>query len=85
MSPGSGRNGSALPGWPVQRVFAPLLGSTAPVVRETWLTTLPLRSGRDEEIAWRRGYIDDGAFEKLIQPIRESEYGKYLQRLLARG
>ena len=22
---------------------------------------------------------------KLIEPIRESEYGKYLQRLLARG
>jgi len=44
-----------------------------------------LQIGSPEEIAWRRGYIDDGAFEKLIQPIRESEYGKYLQRLLARG
>ena len=44
-----------------------------------------LQIGSPEEIAWRRGYIDDGAFEKLIQPIRDSEYGKYLQRLLARG
>lgn len=44
-----------------------------------------LQIGSPEEIAWRRGYIDDGAFEKLIHPIRESEYGKYLQRLLARG
>ncbi len=44
-----------------------------------------LQIGSPEEIAWRKGYIDDGAFEKLIQPIRESEYGKYLQRLLARG
>lgn len=44
-----------------------------------------LQIGSPEEIAWRRGYIDDSAFEKLIQPIRESEYGKYLQRLLARG
>ena len=44
-----------------------------------------LQIGSPEEIAWRKGYIDDGAFEKLIHPIRESEYGKYLQRLLARG
>lgn len=44
-----------------------------------------LQIGSPEEIAWRRGYIDDSAFERLIQPIRESEYGKYLQRLLARG
>lgn len=44
-----------------------------------------LQIGSPEEIAWRKGYIDDGAFERLIQPIRESEYGKYLQRLLARG
>ncbi len=44
-----------------------------------------LQIGSPEEIAWRKGYIDDGAFEELIQPIRESEYGKYLQRLLARG
>lgn len=44
-----------------------------------------LQIGSPEEIAWRKGYIDDAAFEKLIAPIRESEYGKYLQRLLARG
>ena len=42
-----------------------------------------LQIGSPEEVAWRRGYIDDGAFERLIEPIRESEYGKYLQRLLA--
>ena len=42
-----------------------------------------LQIGSPEEVAWRMGYIDDGAFEKLIEPIRESEYGKYLQRLLA--
>lgn len=44
-----------------------------------------LQIGSPEEIAWRKGYIDDSGLEKLIQPIRESEYGKYLQRLLARG
>ena len=42
-----------------------------------------LQIGSPEEVAWRMGYVDDGAFERLIEPIRESEYGKYLQRLLA--
>lgn len=44
-----------------------------------------LQIGSPEEVAWRRGYIDDAAFAGLIEPIKESEYGKYLQRLLARG
>ena len=44
-----------------------------------------LQIGSPEEVAWRRGYIDDAAFAGLIEPIKDSEYGKYLQRLLARG
>ena len=52
-----------------------------------FIATLENRQGLKvacpEEIAWRMGYIDDGAFERLIEPIRGSEYGKYLQRLLA--
>ena len=44
-----------------------------------------LQIGSPEEVAWRKGYIDDGGMEKLIQPIRESEYGKYLQRLAGTG
>ncbi len=44
----------AVPPWPVQRVFAPLLGSTSPVVHETWLVDGPLTSGRGEDIHWRR-------------------------------
>ena len=44
-----------------------------------------LQIGSPEEVAWRKGYIDDAGLERLIEPIRESEYGKYLQRLLARG
>ncbi len=43
-----------------------------------------LQIGSPEEVAWRMRYIDDTAFEKLIAPIGDSEYGKYLQRLLAR-
>jgi len=44
-----------------------------------------LQIGSPEEVAWRKGYIDDAGLAKLIEPIRDSEYGKYLQRLLARG
>ena len=44
-----------------------------------------LQIGSPEEVAWRRGYVDDAAFARLIEPIKGSEYGKYLQRLLARG
>src|SRR5262249_3898777 len=44
-----------------------------------------LQIGCPEEVAWRKGYIDDDGLAELIAPIRQSEYGKYLQRLLARG
>jgi len=44
-----------------------------------------LQIGSPEEVAWRKGYIDDAGLAKLIEPIHDSEYGKYLQRLMARG
>jgi len=44
-----------------------------------------LQIGSPEEVAWRKGYIDDAGLGRLIEPIRGSEYGKYLQGLLARG
>jgi glucose-1-phosphate thymidylyltransferase len=44
-----------------------------------------LQIGSPEEVAWRKGYIDDAGLARLIEPIRDSEYGRYLQRLLARG
>jgi glucose-1-phosphate thymidylyltransferase len=44
-----------------------------------------LQIGSPEEVAWRKGYIDDQGLARLIEPIKQSEYGKYLQRLLARG
>jgi len=44
-----------------------------------------LQIGSPEEIAWRKGYIDDKGLARLIEPIRDSEYGKYLRRVLARG
>jgi glucose-1-phosphate thymidylyltransferase len=35
-----------------------------------------------EEIAWRMKYIDDGALERLAQPMAKNEYGQYLFSLL---
>jgi chorismate lyase / 3-hydroxybenzoate synthase len=42
------------PDWPVQRIFAPLLGSTAAVIEETWLVDQPTVTGRSEGIVWSR-------------------------------
>ncbi len=38
-----------------------------------------------EEIAWRQGYIDDGALEALAAPLRKSGYGDYLLSQLRHG
>jgi glucose-1-phosphate thymidylyltransferase len=35
-----------------------------------------------EEIAWRRGFIDDAQLEALAKPLQKSGYGEYLLRLL---
>ena len=35
-----------------------------------------------EEIAYRRGYIDDTQVERLAQPLIKTEYGEYLMGLL---
>jgi glucose-1-phosphate thymidylyltransferase len=35
-----------------------------------------------EEIAWRQGFIDDEALERIAQPLRKSGYGEYLTQLL---
>jgi glucose-1-phosphate thymidylyltransferase len=38
-----------------------------------------------EEIAWRRGFIDDAQLEALGMQLRKSGYGDYLLALLGRG
>ena len=60
----------ALPVWPVQRIFAPLLGATSPVVQETWLTTLPLRSGGSDDIVWCR---NDGVLYGVLE-LSETDF-----------
>lgn len=36
-----------------------------------------------EEIAWRKGYINDAALERLAEPLEKTHYGQYLLGLLA--
>jgi glucose-1-phosphate thymidylyltransferase len=38
-----------------------------------------------EELAWRKGFIDDAQLERIAAPLRKSGYGEYLLRLLDRG
>ena len=35
-----------------------------------------------EEIAFRKGYINKKQIEKLAEPLKKNEYGKYLLRLI---
>ncbi len=41
-----------------------------------------LKIGCPEEIAYRMGFIDDAALERLIKSIANSDYTSYLRRLL---
>ena len=60
----------AMPTWPVQRIFAPLLGATAAILHETWLSDLPVQSGRSEGIAWCR---TDGVLYGVLE-LSEAEF-----------
>lgn len=90
---GESPNG-ALPAWPVQRVFAPLLGSTAAVIHETWLTDQPVTAGHSEGILWRRAggllygviALDEADFDaspgcSLLQAASEEAYRRIFRLL----
>ena len=51
-----------------------------------FIATLERRQGLKiacpEEIAWRRGFIDDAQLDRLAQPLAKSGYGQYLRQLL---
>jgi glucose-1-phosphate thymidylyltransferase len=51
-----------------------------------FIQTLEKRQGLKvacpEEIAWRKGWIDDQALRDLAKPLGKSGYGQYLERLL---
>ncbi len=38
-----------------------------------------------EEIAWRNGWVDDAALERMAEPLGVSGYGAYLRQLLRAG
>lgn len=42
-----------------------------------------LKIGCPEEVAYRLGYIDSRQLERLAEALSKSEYGQYLQRVLA--
>ncbi|BBL69907.1 glucose-1-phosphate thymidylyltransferase RfbA [Methylogaea oryzae] len=52
----------------------------------TFIQTIEKRQGLKiacpEEIAWRQGWIDDEALQRLAQPLAKGGYGGYLLRLL---
>jgi glucose-1-phosphate thymidylyltransferase len=52
----------------------------------TFIQTIEERQGLKiacpEEIAWRMGYIDSAAVTRLAEPLRKTEYGRYLLQLL---
>ncbi len=52
-----------------------------------FIATLERRQGLKiacpEEVAWRKGFIDDAQLEQLAEPLAKSGYGDYLLRLLA--
>jgi glucose-1-phosphate thymidylyltransferase len=51
-----------------------------------YIATIEKRQGLKvacpEEIAFRKGYIDAAALEKLAQPLKKNGYGQYLLRIL---
>jgi len=51
-----------------------------------FIATLERRQGLKiacpEEIAWRKGFIDDAQLERLAEPLAKSGYGAYLMRTL---
>ncbi|MCW2622543.1 MAG: glucose-phosphate thymidylyltransferase [Frankiales bacterium] len=44
-----------------------------------------MKIGSIEEVAWRRGFIDDTGLQALARPLEKSGYGTYLMRLLTHG
>ncbi len=49
---------------------------------QTIETRQGLKIACPEEIAWRKGWIDNAKLAQLAEPLAKSQYGKYLQNLL---
>ena len=84
----------AVPAWPVQRVFAPLLGATSAAIHETWVSDQAVTSGYSEGISWRRTdgvlygvlELDEADFDavrgsSLLQAASEEAYRRIFRLL----
>jgi glucose-1-phosphate thymidylyltransferase len=49
---------------------------------ETIETRQGLKASCIEEIAYRKGFINKHQFESLIEPLKKSQYGQYLMKIL---
>jgi glucose-1-phosphate thymidylyltransferase len=51
-----------------------------------FIATLEKRQGLKvacpEDVAWRRGWIDDEQLQRLARPLSKNAYGQYLQNVL---
>ncbi len=87
-----------LPDWPVQRISAPLLGSTAEIAQETWLIDAAITRGESDGLRWCRsgdllygvidlaeaGFIGD-AGRTPLQAASEEAYRRIFGLLEAQG
>ncbi|WP_226490049.1 hypothetical protein [Hydrogenophaga taeniospiralis] len=82
------------PGWPVQRLEAPLLGAGPGALHETWVADAPTLQGHTEGIHWRRsgdvlfGQIDldePPADPDALQALSEQAYASLFRLLDAQG
>lgn len=93
LSPGA-RAGN----WPVQGIFAPVLGGSADVLYETWQCDGPRSAGVNEEIRWRRAgdllfgviELDEARFAGIadkppLQAASEVAYDRIFRLLDAHG
>jgi len=90
--------GVTLPEWPVQRIAAPLLGASEPLVQETWLAGQMVTAGNSEGIAWCRSGnllygvidLDEAAFASAeecspLQAASQEAYRRIFRLLDAQG
>ena len=95
---GGARLGGGAPAvdWPEQAISAPLLGTTADSLRETWLADGPASAGVSEGIAWRRagdllyGVVELAEDEPFVPPagfdtVDERSYSKTRFVFLSHG
>ena len=61
-------------------------GTHQPAIKAIPLEIIEARQGLKiaclEEVAWRMGFIGEDDLRRLAEPLRQSNYGEYILRLL---